>query len=222
MRLLKLTFALLVLLTIYSCATAVPLDRHFYSRKKVGVIIQVDSIRMTKEGGQGLLDIAITPGNRFYSTLKAIEPQMEIEKRLKDEMTKNGPISAIPFCHISVSSIAKDAAKDRVSKYEFGRTSHKLRNEKNAPQEWIKEDLKRFEGTFYEKDKEASYPVVGKLPNGKKYYAEPLFVNNQCMACHGDKITTELKDKITVFYPNDKATGFKLNEFRGLIWVKEK
>lgn len=141
---------------------------------------------------------------------------------LKDEMTKNGPISAIPFCHISVSSIAKDAAKDRVSKYEFGRTSHKLRNEKNAPQEWIKEDLKRFEGTFYEKDKEASYPVVGKLPNGKKYYAEPLFVNNQCMACHGEKITSELKDKITVFYPNDKATGFKLNEFRGLIWVKEK
>ena len=148
--------------------------------------------------------------------------KMNLLVNLKDEMTKNGPISAIPFCHVSVSSIAKDAAKERVSKYEFGRTSHKLRNEKNAPAEWIKADLKRFEGTFYQKDKEASYPVTGTLPNGKKYYAEPLFVNNQCMACHGEKLTTELKDKITIFYPNDKATGFKLNEFRGLIWVKEK
>ncbi len=141
---------------------------------------------------------------------------------LKDEMTKNGPISAIPFCHVSVSSIAKDAAKERVSKYEFGRTSHKLRNEKNAPADWIKADLKKFEGTFYDKEKEASYPVVGKLPNGKKYYAEPLFVNAQCMTCHGEKLNTDLKDKISIFYPNDKATGFKLNEFRGLIWVKER
>ena len=78
----------IVLLTIWSCATAVPLDRHFYSRKKVGVIIQVDSIRMTKQGSQGLLDIALTPGNRFRETLKAVEPQMQVEERLGNEMTK--------------------------------------------------------------------------------------------------------------------------------------
>lgn len=141
---------------------------------------------------------------------------------LKGEMTKSGTVSAIPFCHVSVGSIAKEAAKERSSKYEFGRTSHKIRNEKNAPAKWIEADLKKFEGTFFQKEKEKSYPITGTLPNGKKYYAEPLFVNTQCLACHGEKLATDVAEKIAVFYPNDKATGFKLNEFRGLIWVKEK
>ena len=127
MRLLKLTFALLVLLTIYSCATAVPLDRHFYSRKKVGVIIQVDSIRMTKEGGQGLLDIAITPGNRFYSTLKAIEPQMEIEKRLKDEMTKILNSKSKEFVYID-----KDFDYEKLPKFVSPK----------SPKEFSKKDFK--------------------------------------------------------------------------------
>lgn len=29
-------------------------------------------------------------------------------------------------------------------------------------------------------------------------------------------------DKIQKLYPQDKATGFKLNDFRGFVWVKEK
>ena len=88
MRYIKLTLRLVVLSTLWSCASTVPLDRHFYSRKKVAVIIEVDSIRMSKAGGQGLLDMALTPGNRFTEPLKAIEPQMQIKERLKEEMTK--------------------------------------------------------------------------------------------------------------------------------------
>lgn len=88
MRFIKLIAVVIVVLTLWSCAAAVPLDRHFYSRKKVGVIIQVDSIRMSKQGSQGLLDIALTPGNRFRETLKTIEPQMKVEERIKSEMTR--------------------------------------------------------------------------------------------------------------------------------------
>ena len=88
MRYLKLIVVLIVLITVWSCASTVPLDRHFYSRKKVAVIIQVDSIKMSKAGGQGLLDMALTSGNRFTASLKEIEPKMHIKERLKDEMTK--------------------------------------------------------------------------------------------------------------------------------------
>jgi hypothetical protein len=41
-----------------------------------------------------------------------------------------------------------------------------------------------------------------------------------------DRIVIERKwakvsNKFNELYPNDKATGFKLGEFRGFIWVKE-
>jgi hypothetical protein len=38
-----------------SCVTTLPLNQQFYT-KKVGIILQVDSIGMAKAGGQGLLD----------------------------------------------------------------------------------------------------------------------------------------------------------------------
>ena len=43
---------------------------------------------MSKAGGQGLLYMALTSGNRFTAPLKEIEPKMQIKERLKDEMTK--------------------------------------------------------------------------------------------------------------------------------------
>ncbi|NOT80375.1 MAG: DUF3365 domain-containing protein [Bacteriovoracaceae bacterium] len=60
------------------------------------------------------------------------------------------------------------------------------------------------------------------LENGKKTYIEPLFVQAQCLTCHGEGIAPNVAQKIKELYPNDQATGFKLNEFRGLVWIKEK
>lgn len=143
-------------------------------------------------------------------------------KNLTTEISKNGVESAIPFCHTNVKAIAKDAAKDNIHKYEFGRTSHKIRNEKNTAEAWLVPYLEKFKGSFFDQNKVKTYQVSGSLPSGKKFYLEPLFVNAQCLQCHGENVAKNVQEKIQVFYPNDKATGFKLNEFRGLIWVKEK
>lgn len=87
MKLLKLTFGLLFLLTVTSCVTTLPLNQQFYNTKKVGVILQVDSIGMAKVGGQGLLDMALTPGNRFTEPLKKVEPNFNLNETLKSEIT---------------------------------------------------------------------------------------------------------------------------------------
>lgn len=87
MKLLKLTFGLLFLLTVTSCVTTLPLNKQFYNTKKVGVILQVDSIGMAKAGGQGLLDMALTPGNRFTEPLKKVEPKFNLNETLKSEIT---------------------------------------------------------------------------------------------------------------------------------------
>ncbi|MFV8321870.1 hypothetical protein [Flavobacterium sp. LB3P21] len=87
MKLIKLNLAILLLLTITSCVTTLPINKQFYNTKKVGVILQVDSIGMAKAGGQGLLDMALTPGNRFTEPLKKIEPSFKLNETLKTEIS---------------------------------------------------------------------------------------------------------------------------------------
>ena len=87
MKLLKLALGIILLLTITSCVTILPLNKQFYNTKKVGVILQVDSIGMAKAGGQGLLDMALTPGNRFTEPLKKIEPNFNLNETFKTEIT---------------------------------------------------------------------------------------------------------------------------------------
>jgi hypothetical protein len=87
MKLLKFTFGILFLLTVTSCVTTLPLNQEFYNTKKVGIILQVDSIGMARAGGQGILDMALTPGNRFTEPLKKVEPKFNLNEILKSEIT---------------------------------------------------------------------------------------------------------------------------------------
>lgn len=87
MKFLKLTFGILLLLSFTSCVTTLPLNQQFYNTKKVGIILQVDSIGMAKAGGQGLLDMALTPGNRFTAPLKKVEPKFNLKETLKSEIS---------------------------------------------------------------------------------------------------------------------------------------
>jgi hypothetical protein len=87
MKLLKLTLGFLFIISVTSCVTTLPLNQQFYNAKKVGIILQVDSIGMAKAGGQGLLDMALTPGNRFTEPLKKVEPKFNLNETLKTEIT---------------------------------------------------------------------------------------------------------------------------------------
>lgn len=87
MKLLKLTLVILFLLMVTGCVTTIPLNQQFYNTKKVGVILQVDSIGMAKAGGQGLLDMALTSGNRFTEPLKKVEPKFNLNETMKSEIT---------------------------------------------------------------------------------------------------------------------------------------
>jgi len=141
-------------------------------------------------------------------------------KNLSEQIAKDGVVKAIPFCHENVKLIARKSSADRFDKFEFGRTSHKLRNENNRPQDWITPYLKEFSGSF-KGDIKKKY-ILHRTENGKQIYIEPLYVQAQCLACHGQQVSNEIKRKLNQLYPKDQATGFKLNEFRGFIWIKEK
>jgi hypothetical protein len=126
MKLLKLTFGILFLLTVTSCVTTLPLNQQFYNSKKVGVILQIDSIGMAKSGGQGLLDMALTPGNRFTKPLKKVEPIFNLNETLKTEITsilnsKNKQFQFITenFDYKTLNKFEKPNSNKKYSKKDF-------------------------------------------------------------------------------------------------------
>lgn len=139
-------------------------------------------------------------------------------KEVTAKVSSKGASEAISFCHMNVAPIAKKAAGERITKYKFGRTSHKVRNQKNAPEEWMKPYIKKYKKSKQGKDSTA---VIHKFSDGKRAYIEPLYMQPVCLNCHGTNVSQSVKDKIKELYPADQATGFRLGEFRGLLWIKE-
>lgn len=150
----------------------------------------------------------------------AMNLKQSLVKELTQKIKDKGTTEAVMFCQANVGVIAKSAAKDYLGRYEFGRTSHKWRNEKNAPTDWMSTYLSKYQGK--KKDDIRKATLIHRLPDGKRVYLEPLFVQPLCLQCHGESLRPEVKEKISQLFSKDKATGFKLNEFRGFIWVKEK
>ena len=166
--------------------------------------------------------MAFSADDQFVTDAKALAGDLKqsLMKNLSEKISKDGVVEAVPFCHANVKVIAKGAAKERIKKYEFGRTSHKIRNVSNNPQPWAMTYLKEFEGK--KKGEIKKDHIIHKLDNGQRIYMEPLYVEAKCLMCHGDNVAQNVSGKIKELYPEDKATGFKLGEFRGFIWVKEK
>lgn len=54
-------------------------------------------------------------------------------------------------------------------------------------------------------------------------YLKPILIQAPCLNCHGQRenIMPEVKAIIDQKYPNDKATGYSLNDLRGAVSIKK-
>ena len=129
-------------------------------------------------------NLAFAKDDNFEKEAKALatDLKMSLMKNLSEKIAKDGPVEAVPFCHANVKPISKGAAKDRISKFEFGRTSHKIRNVSNAPQSWAVEYLKEFE--LKKKGDVKKTSIIHRLDDGKRVYLEPLYVRIPAVSDH--------------------------------------
>lgn len=152
--------------------------------------------------------------------LEAREVVMSLKTGLVKELTaqvkKGGAAEAVNFCQLNVKSIAKASVGEKAQKFEFGRTSHKLRNQSNLPEPWMEQYLQDFQSG------KITGEVIHTLPDGKRVLLSPLTMAPLCLQCHGSAIDEKVLTQIKKSYPRDQATGFQAGDFRGFIWVKEK
>jgi len=140
----------------------------------------------------------------------------ELGSNLMKHMKSGGPKEAIPFCNTNANSLTNGIAK----KFDvtIKRTSHKIRNEKNSPNANEQKVLDQYLSQISKG--EPLKPKVTKENDGKVHFYAPMKLQAKCLACHGEvgkQVSQETNTLIKSLYPNDKATGFKDGEFRGII-----
>lgn len=137
-------------------------------------------------------------------------------------MKTEGPIKALEVCNIQAEPIA-DKNSD-LSDWTIARTSLKVRNENNAPDEWESTVLEQFEKRKITGEvlKIMDYSEVVKDGDKLLYrYMKPIPTTGLCLTCHGANISDEITKKVKNLYPDDQATGFNLGDIRGAFTLKK-
>lgn len=141
--------------------------------------------------------------------------QSELLKNVSQAMKKGGPGYAIDFCNLHAMEI-KDSLS-RLNNCKIQRIALKYRNPRDKPQTKKEEDLLRqYELTVQKGD--SIKPKIYFLEDRIEYY-QPIVINNgACLICHGapgTQVADATLELIKERYPDDRATGFSMNDFRG-------
>jgi hypothetical protein len=159
-----------------------------------------------------------------------IESQAAIKDfstRLKKELqqgTKNeGPVAAIQICNNVAAGISNQVSQQYG--WNIARTSLKVRNPNNAPDQWETRILKSFQNRRVngEDPKNMKFAQVIDKDGQKTFrYIQAIPTGGVCLACHGEQIAPEVSLKLQQLYPLDQATGFKIGDIRGAFTVSRK
>jgi hypothetical protein len=151
----------------------------------------------------------------------------ELKGELVKGMKSGGPINAIGICNTLAPAIA--AKHSEQTGWDVGRTSLKLRNPGNAPDEWETAVLKKFEerrANGEAPDTLAFAEVVEE--NGEKHFrfmkgiVMPPVDKMPCLKCHGENLDPEITTALDKLYPTDNARGYKAGQVRGAFTLKKK
>lgn len=125
---------------------------------------------------------------------------------------QQGTAEAISVCRDRAPEIAAGLSIDGIV---VGRASHRLRNPANAAPGWVSPVIETWLAEGADRA-----PVVVPLPGDRTGYIEPVVTQPLCLTCHGTSLAPEIADRIASDYPDDRATGFKLGDLRGVFWVE--
>jgi hypothetical protein len=163
---------------------------------------------------QKIIEIGEKTSKQLLKTLKS---------SLLKAMSEGTVYDAVKFCSQKAIPLTKKVEQQIDNGIKIKRTSLKYRNPANAPDTYEKEALLYFEKNLKEKGKLPPYFIQKIKENNQIYYRyyKPLKIGGLCITCHGKP---EIMDKkllkiIKELYPNDRATGYKIGDFRGVVRV---
>jgi hypothetical protein len=143
-----------------------------------------------------------------------------LQSELMAAIEKKGVMGAITICNERALKLTDSLTQNLARVTKIKRSSLKSRNPLNEPDSYEQEalmyynaDSKRMKEVYFQK-------IIDESGTHFRYY-KPLTIKPLCVYCHGpaDKLAPDLAGKLKEFYPDDKATGYKIGDFRGVVRV---
>lgn len=139
-----------------------------------------------------------------------------LASQLTQKIKDSGTVGALEFCNIEALPLTKSMSDQY--HLEIKRVSDKNRNSNQYANEEERKYIEMYKAQLLKGEKL-------KPTKTETHFYAPIVTNTMCLQCHGEKgkdIKPDVLATITVLYPNDKATGYKENEVRGLMSIKFK
>ena len=136
---------------------------------------------------------------------------------VSNAMQKGGPSYAIEFCNLSASTLIDSLS--RLNNCVISRVSEKNRNPENNLKSEPEKKIWKLMQTKLNID------TLIQDNQSLVYYKSIKIALPACLKCHGVEktdISPATLEKINQLYPRDLATGYQLNDFRGLWKVEFK
>jgi hypothetical protein len=142
-----------------------------------------------------------------------VEPYKKALKEALVEGLKRSPEEAVEICATQAPTLAKQFSVNGV---QLGRAAVKVRNPNNRPPQWL---VAPMAALAKEKPGTNASRLV-RLPGGRFGYAEAIWTQPLCLTCHGASLAPNVSAAIAKRYPLDEATGFAVDDFRGVFWAE--
>lgn len=202
---------LLILVLVVACDS-----KHISDAERAKVKSEMKSRELKK-----LLDADILNEGKRKSALLADSAQTLLFSELQRVIGEQGIEAAIPYCHSNAYNIVTAVTEDNGTSIK--RVSLKNRNPNNAP-DVIEQEI--LEAYTYVAEQNMELTAEVRFSEDKRYvlYTKPIKIQNAlCLNCHGtigEEVMPAVAEKIAELYPNDKATGYRLGQLRGMWSVK--
>ena len=189
----------------------------------LSLVIFMTNCNTTREKKKGIPAASTDSISQIKSPLEngqemAMKTKAILGKYLVTSIQDMGPEGAIEFCSSRAIQITDSMSTLLGSRIK--RVAERNRNPVNGASADELAYMKEINASLARNEKpKPQLKETAETYTG--YY--PILTEQLCLQCHGDKKTDIKPATFTTLnrlYPGDKATGFKLNELRG-IWVVE-
>lgn len=144
----------------------------------------------------------------------AMAVQATLGKTLQNKIQEGGIQEAVAFCKVEALPITDSLSR------ELGATISRITDKPRNPVNAADAEEMKFISNFRAELSGGQRPqaLVVRHENNTNFYY-PILTNNLCLKCHGtpgDDIRPEVLATLQDLYPQDQATGYSVNQLRGL------
>jgi hypothetical protein len=196
-------------------------------RRRVIVLLAILVVALVTMGGAAVFSEAPSQAVPIDKAPAALQPAVEraqngmtalqqaLQAKLVDTMSSEGPVAAVRVCGRDAYMLSAMTAEQQG--IAIGRTSHGVRNPKNAPRRWAADVVAAGQGKRFHE----THGWVVDLGD-RVGVLQPLEARETCIICHGApaQMPPEISAALKQAYPDDRGTGFAPGDLRGWLWAE--